>query len=265
MAVDDPLETLSARQADRNGTGPVIDQADARNRLEAMLGLDKAGIHVKAVHLFGTGAEATLRIDLTNGAELRFEPADSMVRPQTVSARVALTVGVAVHLKQPQCVEAASLARQLAVTAAHYTEVDQAREWETEFLQAAETIEFDSRDQAHRFAAFKMLAGRNPFEPAVLRDTDGARLVRSGWFLDYVRSTAPRVSHKHLPTLMHEAGWMRPKRIKATAPLGARELIWTFYVVPADWNPFTCPATSCRRGWCDARTCECHPADASSV
>jgi len=160
------------------------------------------------------------------------------VRPQTVSAKVAIACGVAVHLKQPQCIEALALARKTANTQERYTEVDMATGWGVEFLQGADTLDFDSGNQAERFAVFGMVARLVPSENGylVLRDRDGARWVRSGWFLEYVRLTAPRVSHVHLPTLMHEAGWERPKRIKATSPTASERRAWNFYVVSEGWE-----------------------------
>jgi hypothetical protein len=70
----------------------------------------------------------------------------------------------------------------------------------------------------------------------VLRDVDGSMLVRSGWFLAFVRSIAPSVGHTRLPTLMARAGWQSPRRIKATSPTSPAVLGWNFYVIPAGWD-----------------------------
>lgn len=221
---------------------PPLDQ------LTEMLGLDVADIRVMGATMYGRGSDAAAVIALSSGKTLEFESVRLMARPQTLLAELAAVAGVVPELKQPACMRVIALVSEIAVNEMRLTETDLARDWGSEYLQDASVIDVDLRDQAQRWGAFSMLANRDPKMTArdestnlakagiVLRDCDGARVVRSGWFLAYVRDVAPRVSHTRLPTLMAQAGWGLPKQFKATQPTGSMVLHWPFYVVPAGWE-----------------------------
>jgi hypothetical protein len=220
----------------------------ALDQLTELLGLDLAKVKVTGACLYGRGSEARAVIQLSDGDELQFESLRSMARPQTLLSEIAAVASVVPELKQPACLRAIALVSEIAVNEMRVTEVDLARDWGCEYLQSATVIDFDLRAQDQRWGAFSLLANRDPAVTArdestdlakagiVLRDWDAARLVRSGWFLAYVRSVAPRVSHIALPPLMAQAGWETPKHIKATRPAGNETLHWPFYVAPADWE-----------------------------
>lgn len=219
------------------------------DQLTELFGLDIAGLKVAGAHLYGRGADAAAIIDLSNQETLEFETLRSMARPQTLLAELAAVAGVVPDLKQSACMRAIALVSEIATNEMRLTEANLASEWGADYLQAASLIDVDLRDQADRWGAFSALAKRDPAVAArdentdlacaglVLRDiTDGARLVRSGWYLAYVRANAPRVSHQRLPALMGQAGWTGPQRIKATCPTRTAQLVWGFYTVPGDWT-----------------------------
>jgi hypothetical protein len=232
----------------RRANRPAQDDTSALEQLTELLCLDDAGVKVTGAAVYGRGSDARAVIQLSNGDALEFESLRSMARPQTLLAELAAVASVVPDLKQPACMHAIALVSEISDKNMRISEVDLARDWGMDYLQDASVVDVDTRDQAQRWGAFSMLANRDPDITArqdatslakaglVLRDWDGARLVRSGWFLGYVRSVAPRVSHIALPSLMAQAGWESPKQIKATQPAGSKTLHWKFYVAPADWE-----------------------------
>ncbi len=72
----------------------------------------------------------------------------------------------------------------------------------------------------------------------LLVDSNGARLVRCGWFLAYVREST-YISPRELAHRMERVGWTRrgtTGRIKASAPKREATLAWSFYIVAGDWG-----------------------------
>jgi hypothetical protein len=205
----------------------------AHEQLAQLLGLDLVDVKVLGADLYGQGGAATLTVSLSNGNTLEFDPARTMVRPQTLLAELAVAAGVTPELKQPQAVNALAVACSIARTHRHMTEVDQARDWAGQYLQSAGTLVVDTTDQAQRWSAWQHLNSHDPWTKArddgtdlaragmVIHDHDGGRLVRSGWFLAFVRK---------------QAGWHAPRRIKATSPAAPETLVWSFYTVPAGWE-----------------------------
>jgi hypothetical protein len=217
-------------------------------QLTELLGLDITGVKITGAAVYGRGSDARAVVELNNGETLEFESLRSMARPQTLLAELAAVASVVPELKQPGCMRAIALVSEISDKNMRISEVDLARDWGMEYLQDATVLDVDLRDQAQRWGAFSMLANRDPAFTArdestnlakaalVLRDWDGARLIRSGWFLAYVRSVAPRVGHVALPPLMAQAGWELPKDTKATQPAGKETLHWKFYVAPEGWE-----------------------------
>jgi hypothetical protein len=241
-------ESRIARRENRRSATVEADTVAALDELTALLGLDEARRRVVGAQLFGRGSQARAVIRLDNDHTLLFESLAQMARPQNLLAELAAVAGVVPDLKQPACMRAIALTSRIAVNDMRIGEVDLAEDWGTEYLQAAATVDTDLRDQAQRWGAFQMLADHDPWARArenatslaraglVLRDWDGARLVRAGWFLGFVRATAPRVSHISLPPLMAQAGWALPKKMKATRPGMAGTQILKLYVAPAGWE-----------------------------
>lgn len=215
-----------------------MSEPDPHEQLAELLGLDIADITVTGATLYGQGGAATLTIQLSNGNTLEFDPARAMIRPQTLLAELAISARVNPALKQDHCGRALTLACSIAKAYREMTELEQARDWGCTYLQAACTIDVDTADQAHRWGAFAALRDRDPESTGniVLRDRDESRLARTGWFLQFVRTFAPRVSHTRLPVLMEQTGWERSRRIKATHPTARDTLVWSFYTVPAGWE-----------------------------
>ncbi len=91
----------------------------------------------------------------------------------------------------------------------------------------------DLNDQASRWAAFCALERMDPIAQAreaittvaqasvVLRDTEGTRYVRCGWFRTHVRHDDPGVAPQEIAHRMRRVGWQQrggQGRIKATRP-----------------------------------------------
>jgi hypothetical protein len=238
---------IAGRERERDARR-TADDNDVLEELTELLGLSEARRRIVGAHLFGRGSYARAVIQLDNDRALEFESLAQMARPQNLLAELAAVAGVVPDLKQPACMRAIALTSQVAINDMRISEVDLAEDWGTEYLQSAATIDTDLRDQAQRWGAFQMLADHDPWARArenamslaragfVLRDWDGARLVRAGWFLGFVRATAPRVSHISLPPLMAQAGWALPKKMKATRPGMAGTQILKLYVAPAGWE-----------------------------
>jgi len=218
------------------------------DQLTELLGLDVAGVKATGAAMYGRGSAARAVIYLSNGNALEFDSIRDMGRPQAMLTELASVVGVAPELKQSGCMRAITLVHRIAAHDMRISEVDLARDWGMEYLQDASVVDVDMRDQTQRWGAFSMLANRDPVVSArdestnlakaglVLRDWDGARLIRAGWFLSYVRSVAPRVSHIALPPLMAQAGWEPPRQAKATRPGLKDTLHWKFYVAARGWE-----------------------------
>jgi hypothetical protein len=229
------------------------DQHKHQHDLEKLLGLDKVQVKVLSATVTGQGSRASVQIKLSNGELLEFDSIRDMVRPQNLIAEVAACTGANPTLKQPQAVTAITLVRQIAERVRTATTDDTATSWGIEYLQTAEVLDVDLDDQAERWAAFKHLELQHPIVTAhdagqtaaaasiVLRHLDGIRLVRTGWFRDYVRREQDHtISPAQLHQRMQRVGWKlrgSAGRWKATSPgPSARPLIWTFYAVPADWG-----------------------------
>ena len=175
-----------------------------------------------------------------------------MGRPNVLAVEIAAATGATPKLTGPLALRAVSLMRQVAESEAAYTGDELARDWATSFLQEAQTVDVDMKDQAERWGAFESLshmedpvAVRNTGEAAsvaracrVLRDLEGFRYVRTGWFKAHVRSEEA-ISSTELANRMQRIGWERPGssgRMKATRPGYQGSLLWTFYVVRPGWE-----------------------------
>jgi hypothetical protein len=248
-AVDrtDGIRLLADARAARNGRAPDSAVGEELERLAELLGLPLVGVEITDVKMFGQGAGASIDICLSNGETMSFQSIREMVRPQYLIAELVACAGATPELKQPQAVQVVKLARTLAERVQLDSEDATSREWGVEFLQQNETIDFAVDNQAERWRAFELLSDRDPWHGdgtfasacIALRDTSGARFVRSEWFLRYVRSMVPRETPASLRTRMARVGWERrgsEGRIKATAPGRAATLRWAFWIVPAGWG-----------------------------
>jgi hypothetical protein len=216
--------------------------------LTDLLGLKVRSLHVAWAKTFGCGSLARVVIGLSDESALRFDTLAAMARPAALMAELAAVAGVCPQLKPSQCFRAIALIRDIAETTATLTEAEIALDWGSDYLQDANVVDVGLDDQAERWGAFVILDKCDPYKTAaidgttlarasiVLRDRDGALLVRSGWFRDHVRKAAPRISHTEIAPRMAEVGWAIPKRVKATNPNGANCLQWSFHVVPANWG-----------------------------
>ena len=141
--------------------------------------------------------------------------------------------------------------RALAERQQAVSENEIAVDWGASYLQAADVLDVDLNDQGERWAAFERLQNHDPWSRAredgtsiaacglVLRHIDGIRLVRCGWFAQYVRTLDAGTSQTALGARMARAGWTRrggSGRIKATAPGREDTRGWNFWTVPADWE-----------------------------
>lgn len=229
--------------------------------LTGQLGLSAAGLRVSGADVFGRGPEARVTLhlggrELPNGrATLVFDRFADVASPRLLSAHLVTLTGVYRTFKAP---EAGAIAAAVFQLAKHHDQADdetQVIEWCSEFLRVAPRMDTDLNDQLERYGAFETLARLNPARDAgedrsalalacaslVLVDRNsGQRLVRCGWLRDFVkREVGGLYSPARLASLVEAVGWNRPGsqgRVKATCPTDGRRLLWTFYVVDADWE-----------------------------
>jgi hypothetical protein len=239
------VEDLAGRQ---NGTLNILEAAE---HLTALLDLTSVDVQVTGAAMFGSGAAASLDINLSNGETLRFASVRDMVRPQALMAEVVACTGATPQLKQPQAMRAVALARVIAERIELATEDDLMANTALEYLQAAEHLDINLNHQGERYAAFERIGRRDPWLHArdqattyaaatiVLRDVSGTRLVRVEWFMRHVRELDTRMTPAALNSRMLRIGWQRrgrEGRIKATAPGRHATLQWAFWLVPAGWE-----------------------------
>jgi hypothetical protein len=246
-------------------TGTVTDELDRLNRgedasaaadaLTAMCDMSRVGVHVTAARLAGNGSRAVVEIDLSNGEVMEFDSVREMCKPAALVAEVVATTGATPKLNGAQAVQAVAFVRAIADWTKTATAADDATSWGLEYLQAATVLDVDMHDQAGRWAAFSHLGSIHPFNRAaedrtslaaasvVLRHTDGSRLVRTGWFREYVRTELDHTASAiQIRVRMQTAGWQvrgNAGRVKATCPGRPDSRVWTFYVVPPDWEQHT--------------------------
>lgn len=234
-----------------NGTKDPIAAAEL---LGAMLNLPDHGWRITGAKRIGPGAKASCTIYLAKGTdriELEFESLLRDFTPKTIAAELALAAGVEVSLKQPQITTALTHLHAIAEHQESLTAQDLAFDWGATYLQSAQTLEVDVNDAQQRWGAFCRLNETDPVSVAardatsiaaasiVLCHLDGTRYVRCGWFQSYVRKITASVGPEQVAQRMQSAGWQRrgkTGRIKATRPELTGSLVWTFYLVPADWE-----------------------------
>jgi hypothetical protein len=225
-----------------------------REELTKLLGLEQISRTVIGAEVFGRGVAASVDLHLSGDLKVTFDRFGDIGKPAALTAHLMTTLGVEQTLKGPQAIHAGSLIFRLA---RHHGEEDAdaiAREWGVEFLRLAPVGEVDLQDQASRWRAFSRLAQLSPQRDAgedrsahslacaavVLEATNGVRLVRSGWFLAYVRREVGGMDPGALATRMERVGWRRQGAegwIKATCPDDPRRTLrWRFYNAPEGWE-----------------------------
>ncbi len=232
---------------------PRDDQAAGLQALTDLLGLGAEDMPVViGARIVGKGGGASADLYLSDGQAIEFERLRDMGRPAVLAVEVAAATGATPKITGPLALRAVSLMRQVAESEAAYTGDELARDWGTSFLQEAQTLDVDMKDQTERWGAFESMNHmedpvivRNSGEAAsvaracrVLRDVEGFRYVRTGWFKAHVRSQEA-ISSTELANRMQRIGWERPGasgRIKATRPDLTGSLLWTFYIVRPDWE-----------------------------
>ena len=249
---------MSARdelRAHLNGKPAEQTPEDLAAFLTDQLGLAEVGRRVVGADVFGRGSKALADIQLSDGARLAFERFADVAKPAALTAELVTQTGVYRAFKGA---EAGAVAAAVHALAKHHAEGDAdeaVREFGSEFLRLAPTIDVSMDDQADRWRAFSELARMSPARDAgedrsaaalaaatsVLVDrASGQRYVRAGWLQAYVkREVGGLYSPAALATQMERVGWTRPGsqgRVKATSPTEARSLVWTFYVVESDWE-----------------------------
>jgi hypothetical protein len=203
--------------------------------------------------MFGRGPGASVDLRLSGDLCFRFERFSEITSGTALTAHLA-SFGVARTFNAQRAALAGALISRLANHHESESKDSISREWGLEFLRLARVLEVKLDDQADRWDKFSILESANPASDAgedrtayalahksiVLRDeANGARLVRAGWFLSYVRREAGTYNADAVSTQMDRVGWQRPGRegwIKATSPIDQRRLRWRFYTVPDGWE-----------------------------
>lgn len=247
---DRVLGLLKAGEPPPAPVGPD-GKAAALEALSDLLGLGDDYPVVSGARVVGKGGSASADLYLSDGSAIEFERLRDVGKPGLLAVEIAATTGATPKLTGPLALRAVSLLRAVAEHEVAYTGDELARQWGTDFLQEAVTLDVDMADQEQRWGAFAALdqldpvAARNTGEAGsiaracrVLRDYEGWRYIRTGWFRAHVRAEDP-ISNTELANRMQRVGWTRPGasgRIKATRPDMPGSLVWTFYVVPLGWE-----------------------------
>lgn len=246
-----------ATHAAKNGKSPEgpnpTDPAALRAWLTASLGLQEAGLEVRAAEIFGRGPSAAVDVLLSGDRKITFERFGDISSPSRLSAHLVTMVGICRKFNSEQAGRVTAAIFHLGHHQAERCADEAAQEWGCEYLRFAHPLDVDLSDQADRWRAFSELKQLDPVRDAgldrsayavaaaarVLVDRAGQRLVRSGWFQSYVRREVGGVySSVALNTQMLRVGWERPNgegRIKATSPADGRALGWSFFSVPEAW------------------------------
>lgn len=246
---DDPLDQL----ADQQTAAP--DALGAAEKLGALWDIAPAGIWVRGARIIGRGRIAGVEIDLSNGETMTFKEARIMMRPAELRAEIVACTGRAPKINGDKATASYALVRALGEQKDADDDKSVASEWTADFLQDAPPLDIDMGDMPHRRGAFERLdydlwtkarenGGSLASNAIVLRDHNGDRYVRCGWFLSHVRQRESTLGQAEISRRVIAIGWQRAGgensasgRIKATSPQpGAPTLAWNFYRVPAGWE-----------------------------
>lgn len=232
------------------------DPISVAEQLGAILDLESAGWRVSGARIVGKGGSASGDLYLIDGAGRResifFERLRDVAKASALRAELAATLGHAPKLSGDQAFATLAALRKLAEIQLSFDADEIARGWGADYLQIAPAIDVDMSDQRERWGAFEMLDGVDPVslrasgeQPSiaaaapVLRDHDGTRYVRAGWFRSHVRAEES-ISSTEVANRMQRVGWERrgrTGRVKATRPdLAGQPLAWSFYTVPEGWE-----------------------------
>ena len=213
--------------------------AAAAKTLTGLLQLDTVGVSVTGARIVGRGSKASCDVYLSDQTEINFESLKDIAMPAHLSLEIAACTGAMPRLKMPQTLHVISLLRTLADHLEVSSADDFAIDWGVTYLQVADVVEVDLSDQAQRWDAFTRMQRSMARVSLVLRDTDGWRLVRTGWFRAHVQIEDHTVSPQEIANRMKRVGWVRPGKqgqIKASRPGFPGTLAFTFYRVPPDWQ-----------------------------
>lgn len=225
---------------------------EALGHLEAMFALPDVGVTILSVHLFGTGARASVRLDLSNGEQMIFDSVRDMTKPAVLRAELVACTGSTAKISGDQAVRAVALVRSAAERHKASTEDEIAAFWGLSYLSGARIVDVDFNDQGERWGAFDLLEGTDPWRAVrsedggslashgiVLRDRDGIRYVRCGWFQSHARAEDGTIGPHTLALRMARVGWTRRGsrgNVKATSPRTGETRVLAFWTVPAGWE-----------------------------
>jgi hypothetical protein len=198
------------------------DPMAAAEELTSLLDLDTVGLRINGARIVGQGSSASADVYLSNGDTITFETLRDVGKAANLMLEVAACTGATPHLKAPQALRAVALLRALAEHHRTVNDDDLTVEWCLAYLQAADVLDTTMGDQQERWGAFARLdqidpgaaraAGGTLGPGLVLRDVDGLRYVRTGWFRDYVRGVHdPTASPRQITHRVERVGW-RPAR-----------------------------------------------------
>ena len=174
-----------------------------------------------------------------------------MTKPAALRSELVATTGSTAKITADQAVQAVAHVRKVAARTLAVTEDGTALDWAHSYLGTATTLDVGMSDMRERFAAFEHLERNSPWDRAraetisiaaagiVLRDIDGTRYVRCGWFASFVRQQDATAGQAALAVRMARIGWERrgsAGNVKATSSVSGRQLVWSFYVVGPDWR-----------------------------
>lgn len=221
------------------------------DHLEAMFGLAKVDVKITAINVFGVGSRAGVRIDLSNGEAMVFDSARDLAKPGILRVELAMCAQATGKLTGDQALQALALVQAVAEHHEVRSDDDIAGYWGAGYMQAATTLDVTLSDQAERWAAFAKINAHDPWSRRidhdgslaaagiVLRDVDGTRYVRCGWFLSHARHEDGTIGPASLALRMARVGWTRRGQrgnVKATRPGSGESVVLAFWTVPDGWE-----------------------------
>ncbi len=218
--------------------------AGALAALTEALGVSEIGLSVERVRLAGEGGDAIGEIYLSNGTVMEFPAIAALGNPAKLATAIASYVGIVRIFKAPEAMRVLALTCNAAERLTVESDRERSVSWCAGYLMSASEIRIDMTVTAERWRAFSELAAvesRDGMGRVVIRNVDGTRLVRAGWFAIYVHRECDPTVGRALSRMVSLAGWNRAGgnargRVKATSPGGDRHLGWNFYAVPPGWD-----------------------------
>ena len=259
---EDYISRTVAKARERVGY-PAHQNSPAANldELTKATRADEIGMRVTGATVVGKGGQARAILHLTGSRgdyDVPFARFSDVTTPARLSSELALTLGVEVGFSVPQAIRFGARMRSVAARDWEDDEAGLALDMAHELLCRAEVVEFDTGDQASRWAMWKRLQDHHPGEVVVdkgvvaprdadiyadrvivARDRDGNGWLRTAWAQSYLHRRNPKWVATTVHPMLVAGRWGYPNsqgKVKATDPDTGGTISLSFYIVPNGWE-----------------------------